>query len=293
MSIRIALLGDVVGTVGRQAVTQAVGVLRGEMGVSLVIANAENAANGSGLTPELHGKLIKAGVDGMTLGDHAYRKKQIVSVLEREGTLIRPANLSAKAKGKVCMRLVAEGEGGVSLPVYVFTVVGRLFMNTMQGTDPFGVADGLLSQIHERPAAIFVEVHAEATSEKVAMGWYLNERVTAVFGTHTHIQTADARVLPGDVAGPRSSATVLGLGPGGTGYITDLGMSGPQDSVLGRRVDRVVSQMTTGMPAAFDVAEGNPEVRGVIVEVDPKTGRSVGIEPLVIKADLSKPPFSA
>lgn len=284
------MLGDIVGTPGRQVVTQAVRVLREQHGVHLIIANAENAANGSGLTPELHTKLIAAGVDGMTLGDHAYRKKQIVSVLEKEPTLIRPANLSGKAKGKVYLRLVAEA-GREKLPVYVFTVIGRLFMNTMQGGDPFAAADGLLAQIHERPCAILVEVHAEATSEKVAMGWYLNGRATCVFGTHTHIQTADARVLPGDVEGPRSPAAELPAGVGGTAYITDLGMSGPQDSVLGRRVDRVVHQMTTGMPAAFDVAEGGIEARGVIVEVDAGSGRAVGIEPVVIAADLKRPPF--
>ncbi|QDU71993.1 TIGR00282 family metallophosphoesterase [Mucisphaera calidilacus] len=281
MRIRIAILGDIVGTPGRQVVASAVKRLKREMGVQVVIANVENAANGSGLTPDLHKKLQLAGLDGMTMGDHAYRKKQIVPTLERGSDIIRPANLSAKAKGKVCLRLVAEVEE-VKLPIYVFTVVGRLFMNTMQGTDPFATADRLIEQIHERPSVILVEVHAEATSEKVAMGWYLNERVTAVFGTHTHIQTADARVLPREIEGPRSGASVLPLGEGGTAYITDLGMSGPQDSVLGRRVDRVVSQMTTAMPAAFDVAEGNPEARGVIVEVESSTGRAVGVETIVL-----------
>ncbi|MEQ9459664.1 MAG: TIGR00282 family metallophosphoesterase [Phycisphaeraceae bacterium] len=292
MSVRIALLGDIVGTPGRQVVTQAVPILREQHGVALVVANAENAANGSGLTPEMHAKLIAAGVDGMTLGDHAYRKKQIVGTLERETTLIRPANLSQKAKGKVCLRLLAE-VGREKLPVYIFTVIGRLFMNTMQGSDPFAVVDQMLAQIHERPCAILVEVHAEATSEKVAMGWYLNERATAVYGTHTHIQTADARVLPTQIEGARSPAAALAAGAGGTAYITDLGMSGPQDSVLGRRVDRVVHQMTTAMPAAFDVAEGNPEVRGVIVEVDTATGRALAIETIAIPADLKKKPFLA
>lgn len=249
----------------------------------MVIANAENAANGSGLTPELHKKLAEAGVDGMTLGDHAYRKKQIVPTLERGENLIRPANLAPKAKGKVCLRLLAQDEStGVKIPVYVFTVVGRLFMTTMQGTDPFATADRLLEQIHERPCVILTEIHAEATSEKVAMGWYLNERVTAVFGTHTHIQTADERILPASVSCPRSPASPLPRGEGGTAYITDLGMSGPQDSVLGRRVDRVVSQMSTAMPAAFDVADGNPQARGVLIEVDPATGRALSIERLVL-----------
>ena len=283
MTLRIAILGDIVGVPGRQAAAAAVPVLRERDGVHLVVANAENAANGSGLTPELYRKLRDAGVDGMTLGDHAFRKQQIYPTLEAEPNIIRPANLPAKARGRGVMALAADDDQGKPHTVHVITLIGQLFMNTMRGSDPYAAADRLVDEIRRQDprAIVLVEIHAEATSEKVAMGWHLNGRAACVFGTHTHIPTADARLLPA----PGEDESLPGkpwLGTGRTAYVTDLGMTGPYDSVLGRRADRVVKHMTTALPAAFDVAEGRGTARGVIVTVDPASGLATGIEPVVM-----------
>lgn len=288
MPIRIMILGDIVGAPGRLAVAQQLPHLRERWAPALVLANAENVAGGSGLTPELYTKLCAAGVDGMTLGDHVYKKKQIVSVLEREANLIRPANLPAGAKGKTWMRLRA-GEGAGAPQVYVFTLLGRLFM-PLTCDEPFAAADRMLAQLPERDPIVLVEAHAEATSEKEALGWYLNGRVACVFGTHTHVPTADARLLPHQSPGLPARAVNA---HGSTAYITDLGMCGPHDAILGRRVDRVLTHMTTAMPAPFDVAEGNPRVNGIIVDIDAQTHRATHIERIDIAADVNKPPFTA
>jgi len=285
MTLKLAILGDIVGTPGRQAAAAAVPVLREQHGVHLVLANAENAANGSGLTPELYRKLTAAGIDGMTLGDHAFRKQQIYPTLESEPNIIRPINLPPKARGKGVMTLQASDDAGKAHSVQVVTVIGQLFMNTMRGSDPYAAADRAVNDIRAKDpkAIVIVEIHAEATSEKVAMGWHLNGRAACVFGTHTHIPTADARLLPT----PQDDESIPGqpwIGTGRTAYITDLGMTGPYDSVLGRRADRVVKHMTTSLPTAFDVAEGRGTARGVIVDIDPASGLAVGIEPVAIAA---------
>ncbi len=308
--MRIAFIGDIVGTSGRLALTQQLPRLRQQHKADLVVANAENIANGSGITPEQYKKLITAGVDGLTLGDHAFRKQQIHATLQAAENMIRPLNLPGKAWGRGVMRLNPPAHYQGPVPpggVVVCTVLGRLFMNTLQGDDPFAAVDRLLESLRGSGAIVIVEVHAEATSEKVALGWHLNGRVAAVLGSHTHVPTADARILPlpaSDASLPTHqfllpAAQGLGSGvsgggvSGGTAYVTDLGMTGPQDSVLGRRADRVVSHMTTGLPAAFDVAEGNPVVQGVLLEVDPGTGLCTHIERLSLPADTRKPPFTA
>ena len=239
MSIRVLILGDIVGTPGRQAVAQCLPALREQYNADLVIANAENAANGSGLTPDLYAKLCNAGVDAMTLGDHVYKKKQIVSTLEAKDNIIRPANLPPAAAGKPWMKLTVARAGEMSANIYIFTVLGRIFTN-LPCNDPFAAVDSVIAQLPEAKPNVIVEVHAEATSEKKALGWYLNGRVAAVFGTHTHVPTADERILPINVPGSNGTP-----GRGGTAYITDIGMCGPQDSILGRRVDRVLTHMTT------------------------------------------------
>lgn len=287
MTLRIVFLGDIVGRPGWLAVRQQIPVIRERYAPSLILANAENAANGSGLTPELYAKIRDAGVHGMTLGDHVYRKQQIFGVLEREADIIRPANLPAGATGKRWMKLQPEGQG--MPPVYVVTLLGRLFMN-LPADSPFTTIDAVLAELPEPRPIVIVEMHAEATSEKQAMGWYLNGRAAAVLGTHTHIPTNDARVLP---ANPEAQTTNrYGVG-GGTAYITDLGMSGPYDSVIGRSIRRVLDHMTTGMPHPFDVAEGEPRVCGVVIDIDPSSRRAVAIEPLILKADTNAPPFVA
>lgn len=291
MSIRIVMLGDIVGTAGRLAVAQCLPALRERYQPNLVIANAENAANGSGLTPALHAKLAALGIDGMTLGDHVFKKKEIVKTLTDEPTLIRPANLPVSAAGRGWMRLTLNGAGEGGPAVVVVTLLGRVFMN-LPVNHPFEVIEQVLSQA-PRDAIVLVEMHAEATSEKVAMGWYLNGRVAAVLGTHTHIPTADARILPAaPLHGRPGGAPTLGAA-GGTAYITDMGMSGPYDSVLGRRIDRVLHHMSTSMHAPFDVAEGNPRVCGVAIEVDPASRRATAIERIDMPADVTRPPFTA
>ncbi|MBB6429652.1 TIGR00282 family metallophosphoesterase [Algisphaera agarilytica] len=288
--MRIAYLGDIVGTSGRQALTQQVKTLREQHGADLVIANAENIANGSGITPEQHKKLSAAGVDGMTLGDHAFRKQQIKNTLNTVDNLIRPINLPGQAWGKGYMRLPSPIEGGPD--VVVVMIMCRLFMNSVQADDPFAALDRFLESLRSQPPAIVIaEIHGEATSEKIAFGWHANGRVAAVLGSHTHVPTADHRILPSPGSDPSiPGAPVPGLGKG-TAYVTDLGMTGPQDSVLGRRVDRVVHHMSTGLPAAFDVAEGNPEVQGVLVDIDPVSRLATHIERVALPADVNQPPF--
>ncbi|MEL7087692.1 MAG: TIGR00282 family metallophosphoesterase [Planctomycetota bacterium] len=293
-NLRIAYLGDIVGTPGRQALTQQVRTLRDTHGADLIIANAENIANGSGITPEQYKKLSAAGVDGMTLGDHAFRKQQIKNTLNEADNLIRPINLPGRAWGKGWMRIASPTENGPE--VVVVMIMCRLFMNSVQADDPFAALDRFLDALSKRggePPIVIAEIHGEATSEKVAFGWHANGRVAAVVGSHTHVPTADARVLPApgsDLSLPGTPAAASG---GGTAYVTDLGMTGPQDSVLGRRVDRVVKHMSTGLPAAFDVAEGHPVVQGVLIDIDETSRRATRVERIALPADVAQPPFAA
>lgn len=279
MPIKIAILGDIVGTAGRQAAIAAASTLRQSHGAHVVLANAENAADGSGLTPTLYNKLKEAGIDGMTLGDHAFRKNQIYATLDTATDLIRPLNLPAKARGKGVMHLQANDDQGKPCAIRVVTLIGQLFINNMRGSDAFKAIDELLANQPAKENTItIVEIHAEATSEKVAMGWHLNGKVACVFGTHTHIPTADERLLPKPNAEDISIPGEPWVGRGSTAYITDLGMTGPYDSVLGRRADRVVKHLTTSMPAAFDCADGNPRARGILITAEPGSGLATAIE---------------
>jgi hypothetical protein len=259
MELKILCVGDVVGAPGRNALREGLLRLVPELGVDMVIVNAENAAAGSGLTPALFEKIIQYGVHVVTLGDHIYRRKEIIAVLERSDRLIRPCNLPATAPGKeFTVWTTAKGAR-----VAVISVLGRLFIRTATNC-PFAGVDRVLSMLPRDVKIIIVDLHAEATSEKVAMGWHLDGRVSAVFGTHTHVPTADERVLPK-----------------GTAYITDVGMTGPYDSVLGRNKERVLSAMITAVPAPFDVAEHDARLSGVLLTIDPATGRADHIERVV------------
>lgn len=293
--IRVVILGDIVGKPGVRAVTQQLPVIRERYQPDLVVVNAENAANGTGLTPSLYQRLIDLGIDGITLGDHVYKKLQIVSTLQRESNIIRPANLSHHAAGKTWMKLRPRRQAGAAEyqgpGIYVVTVLGRLFMN-MPANDPFATAEAVIAQLPEPAPIVLLEIHAEATSEKKAMGWHFNGKVAAVFGTHTHVPTHDARILPSHLPeSPQRPVRDDAAARGGTAYITDLGMCGPQDSVLGRRVDRVLHAMTTNMPTPFDVAEGHPQVQGVCITIDETTRRATAIEPIILDADVTRPPF--
>jgi metallophosphoesterase (TIGR00282 family) len=256
MSLKILTLGDIVGRPGRQVVHQRLPGLVRQHAVDLVIANAENIAGGSGITANLFHKIRSYGVDVVTLGDHVYRKIDIVQTLQSSERIIRPANLAASAAGRG-FTVITTNSG---VQVGVMCVLGRIFMNT-QSDDPFAATDRTLQQMPKTVRVTVCDIHAEATSEKVALGHYLDGRCSVVFGTHTHIPTADAKVLPG-----------------GTAYISDLGMCGPYDSVLGRRKDRVVKHMTTQMPQPFDVATGDVRLCGALVEIDAETGRAISIE---------------
>lgn len=256
MEINILCIGDVVGKPGRSIVSQAIPRLVKQYGIDCVIANVENAAAGSGLTELLYNKFLRYGVHLMTLGDHIYRKGEIMPLLERSDCVVRPVNYPAESVG----REVAIYETAKGPKVAVLSVMGRLFMRPPCDC-PFHAADRVLTKLPRDVNIVVVDMHAEATSEKVAMGWYLNGRVSLVFGTHTHIPTADEQILDR-----------------GTAYITDLGMTGPYDSVLGRRKDRILRYLISGLPAPFDVATDDVRLCGVLVRVDSDTGRAQHIE---------------
>lgn len=253
--MKVLLVGDIVGKPGRNAFTRVVSRLKGEGLVDFVIANGENAAAGRGPTPELANSLISAGADVVTLGDHAWDAREMVAGIDMEELIIRPANFSKGAPGKGWVR-VNTPEG----PLVVMQLIGRVFMQPTYDC-PFQTADRMLNGMLSSDKVIFVDFHGEASSERMAMGRFLDGRVSAVFGTHTHCQTSDETVFEN-----------------GTAYITDLGMTGPKDSVLGREVAPVVKKFMTGTPQKFDVAKGKPTLEGAIVDVDMTTGKARSIE---------------
>jgi metallophosphoesterase (TIGR00282 family) len=260
--VRVLLIGDIVGGPGRRAVQDLVPALRQQERVDVVIANAENVAAGSGITPPLADKIFKAGVDLITMGDHVYGKRDALPLLEKDARIVRPLNYPREAVGRG-LAFHALPDSGPT--VAVLQVQGRVFMGPSDC--PFHAIDEALERARARAKLIFVDVHAEATSEKIAMGWFLDGRVSCIFGTHTHIQTADERILPK-----------------GSAYITDLGMTGPYESVIGRAITPVLKKFISNMPAPFDVAEGDPRLSGALVEVDSETGRATEIRRVHIPA---------
>ena len=251
----LLFIGDIVGRPGRDLLRHGLAAIAAHHNIDLVIANVENAVAGHGITPDIAKDLFEYGVQVMTGGNHTWDKKEIIPFMAKEPRMIRPANYPEGAPG--IGRHVARADNGVL--VGVVNIMGRVFMTALD--DPFKV---VLTQIDEVRAAgaqlVFVDFHAEATSEKVAMGWHLDGRATAVVGTHTHVQTADDRVLPK-----------------GTAYITDVGMTGPHDSVIG--VDRIaiVHRFLTAMPQRFETATENPRINAVVVQADETTGRATSI----------------
>lgn len=241
-----------VGSAGRQVFQRVTGHLRDEGRIDLIIANAENGAGGRGPSPEIAEALLTAGAAALTLGDHTFDDRTLLPMLDTDPRIVRPANLPPEAAGRG-MTTIETDEG----PVCIISLIGRVFMDPADC--PFRTADKLLSLA--RAKTIFVDFHAEATSEKIALGRYLDGRVTGLFGTHTHVQTSDEVILPN-----------------GTAYITDLGMTGPKDSVIGRDVEPVVQRFITGMPQKFDVSKKDPALEGVIVDVDIATGKAASIE---------------
>jgi 2',3'-cyclic-nucleotide 2'-phosphodiesterase len=247
--VNILLIGDVVGRPGRELVRKGLRALIEVHGVDFVIANAENAAAGFGVTKDIGDALLEYGVDVMTSGNHIWDKKEVIDYIKAEPRLLRPANYPAGVPG----RGSSVADTGDGRAVGVINVMGRVFMLPID--DPFAVVLREIDAIRHRTRVIIVDFHAEATSEKIAMGWHLDGRVTAIIGTHTHVQTADERILPK-----------------GTAYLTDVGMTGPHDSVIGMEVSPSLARFLNGMPTKFEPATGNARLNGVIVEADDRTG---------------------
>ncbi|MBI4598167.1 MAG: TIGR00282 family metallophosphoesterase [Candidatus Omnitrophica bacterium] len=260
--MKILLIGDIVGRPGRAIIERQMVALREELGLDCVIANCENAAGGAGITPNIANDLFRAGVDVLTSGNHVWRKKEAYELLKMDPRVIRPANYpnGAPGSGSTIVETLAGQKVGV------LNVMGRVFMEPLDC--PFRTAEKELERVRLVTPVIIVDMHAEATSEKVAMGWFLDGKVSAVFGTHTHIPTADERILPQ-----------------GTAFITDVGMTGPYDSVIGRRVDQILERFLSSLPMKSDVADANIQLRGLIVEVHPTTGKALSIERLTRTLD--------
>jgi metallophosphoesterase (TIGR00282 family) len=271
MPLRLLCLGDIVGRPGRQVVHDKLPTIVRERQIDLVIANAENIAGGSGITQNLFNKIRSYGVDVVTLGDHIYRRQDIVPTLQTSERVVRPANLASQAAGR--RYTVVTTNSGV--PVGVFSLLGRIYMN-LPSDDPFATADWVLDQMPENVRVRVCDMHAEATSEKVAMGHWLDGRCSIIFGTHTHVPTADARILPG-----------------GSAVITDVGMCGPYDSVLGRRKEKVLKYMTTSMPAPFEVAMGDVRLCGLLAEIEAETGRAISVERIEVSGGNADQAYDA
>lgn len=259
--MKILMIGDIVGSPGRKIFKREVPRIKREMGVNAVIANAENGAAGSGITAALAKELFEAGADAITLGDHTWGQKEFAGQIDSVDKLVRPVNFPSECPGK--------GWRIITMPTFRFAVINALGRVFMQPADcPFKAIDRALQEI-PKDIPVFVDFHAEATSEKITMGYYLDGRVTAVAGTHTHVQTSDSIVLPK-----------------GTAYITDLGMSGPYVSSIGRDLKPVTKKFISGMPARFEVANGPSVLEGAIIEFDSATKKALSIEALRIREAL-------
>ena len=266
--MKVLFIGDIVGSPGVDAVRALVPRIVADHAIDFVIANAENVCSGSGLTPKQYRQVRAAGVDLITMGDHVYRRNEIIPTLKSEDRIARPANFPREAPGRDV--IFANTKNGI--PVAAFCLLGRTFMRPVDC--PFQAADRVLATIGDRARVIVVDMHAEATSDKYLMAHYLKGRVSAVLGTHTHVPTADEQLI------------------GTTAFIADVGMTGPHDSILGRRVERVLSHALDFVPIAFDVASGDPRLSGAIVEIDVATGQAQSIRRIqerLIVAPASEP----
>jgi len=252
--MKLLFIGDIVGKPGRELIRKSLRTLVDHHSIDLVVANAENVAAGFGITKDIGDALLDWGVEVMTSGNHIWDKKEAIPYIESEPRLLRPANYPAGVPGRGSY-VAQTGDGRA---VGVINVMGRVFMQSID--DPFVVVLREIDAIRHRTRVILVDFHAEATSEKIAMGWHLDGKATLVVGTHTHVQTADERILPN-----------------GTAYLTDAGMTGPHDSIIGMERESAMSRFLTGMPSKFEPASGNPRLNGVIVEADDRTGRATAV----------------
>ena len=258
--MNILMVGDVYGEPGRQAIAKLLPRLRQEHAIDFVVVNVENAAGGSGVMPAMIREFLDAGADVLTSGNHIFKKKEILPVIGKENLLLRPANYPSGAPGSGFITVKCG-----PYRIAVLNLMGRVFMLPIDC--PFRKADEILSELRKDTPVILVDMHCEATSESLAMGWYLDGRVSAVVGTHRHVQTADERVLPG-----------------GTAYITDLGLTGPTDGVIGVDRAQIIQRFLNQMPIRFETAKGPAALQGVVIVVDPDTGRASSIRRLSVPA---------
>lgn len=258
MPVRILFIGDIVGSPGRSAVKALLPGLRKRESIDFVIANAENSAGGSGITPRTARDLFQSGCDVLTSGDHVWRRAEVIELLQKDKRILRPSNFPKITPGEGSALIKTEK----GFEVAVLCLLGKVFIDAMVDS-PFLVAQEEVRALKQKTPIVIVDLHAEATSEKVAMGWFLDGEVSAVLGTHTHIQTADERVLPK-----------------GTAYITDVGMTGPYHSVIGRNKERIIERFLTGMPTRFELGEDDIQLHGVIVEIEVATGKARSIKRL-------------
>ena len=258
--MKLLFIGDIVGEPGRRAVKTLLPGLRERLGIDFIIANGENSAGGSGITPKTAEEIFSAGVDVITCGDHLWDQKEVLELLNHEKRFLRPLNYPAGVTG--------NGGGVFQVrnlpPVAVLNAQGRTFMAPLE--NPFPLAEAEVKRLRQETRIIFVDFHAEATSEKIAFARYLDGQVTAVVGTHTHVQTADEQIFPG-----------------GTAYLSDAGFTGPQESVLGREIEPVIRRFLMGMPQRFEVAKNGVMLHGAMIEVDDTTGRAVNIQRIAEK----------
>jgi len=262
MKLNVLCIGDIVGRPGRRIVAEKLKTLVKEHQIDCVIANAENAAGGSGLTPQIYDKLLRYGVNLITLGDHSFRKREIIETLETAENIARPANFSEHAAGRG-FGVYKTSKGPT---IGVIALIGRLFMKPAEC--PYTGIDKILPKVQQQADIVVVDFHAEATSEKLAMGYHLDGRVSLCFGTHTHVITADEKILPK-----------------GTAYITDIGMTGAHDSVLGRGVESVLKSFRTQMPYPFQIATGDVKMNAILVTVDSNSRYAQRIERITVGAD--------
>jgi metallophosphoesterase (TIGR00282 family) len=254
--LRILFIADVVGAPGRRALSTRLQAIRSEHEIDVCVVNGENAADGIGITPRLAEQILGLGVDAITLGNHAFRRTEIGAYLDGSDRVIRPANMARGTPGRG-VTVVSAGEAKLG----VINVLGSLFLHP--AISMFEVVDELVEEARTHTSVVLVDVHAEATSEKAALARWLDGRVTAVVGTHTHVQTSDARLLPK-----------------GTAFITDAGMTGPHDSVIGVEAELAIRRMRTGLPVRFETAQGGVRVEGAVITCDPSTGKASAIESL-------------
>lgn len=259
--VNILFIGDIIGRPGREAIKKLLPQIKAEQKIDFVIANGENAAGGNGITPEVANDLINSGIDVITGGNHTWANREILKIIDSEPRLLRPANFPENVG--VPGRGVGIYNLGEKFKIAVINLIGRVFMKSYDC--PFRTARKILNNIHQQTRLIVVDMHAEATSEKAALGWFLEGEVTAVIGTHTHIQTADERILPG-----------------GTAYITDVGMTGPFDSVIGVKKDVIIDSFIKVLPVRHTVASDDVRFCAVVISAEPVTGKALAIKRLNI-----------